>query len=165
MFVTDFSLFPKFWCPNQFSLENIASWSWKICHFCFQIWPHWVLPSRLCLRSFFTFPLDELYPLNWTNFPPKSTHQQKLLRGCYQNNATAEKEAFDDVIGKQIWRRNSTNVPTGDKLAFLSDEGPTARNVRLFYPYRQYTDLFIFRFVSLLCLRSTLRIGRRKLLK
>ena len=28
---------------------------------------------------------------------------------------------------------------------------------RLYYPYWQYTDLFIFRFVSLLCLRSTLR--------
>ena len=30
-----------------------------------------------------------------------------------------------------------------------------ARNVRFCYPYWQYTDLFIFRFVSLLCLRST----------
>ena len=27
-----------------------------------------------------------------------------------------------------------------------------ARNVRLYYPYRQYTDLFIFRFLSLLCM-------------
>ena len=33
-----------------------------------------------------------------------------------------------------------------------------ARNVRLYYPYCQYTNLFIFRFVSLLCLRSTLRL-------
>ena len=33
-----------------------------------------------------------------------------------------------------------------------------ARNVRLYYPYWQYTDLFIFRFVYLLCLRSTLRL-------
>ena len=33
-----------------------------------------------------------------------------------------------------------------------------ARNVRLYYPYRQYTDHVIFRFVSLLCLRSTLRL-------
>ena len=32
---------------------------------------------------------------------------------------------------------------------FLSDEGANARNVRLYYPYWQYTDLFIFRFVSL----------------
>ena len=31
-------------------------------------------------------------------------------------------------------------------------------NVRLYYPYWQYADLFIFRFVSLLCLRSTLRL-------
>ena len=33
-----------------------------------------------------------------------------------------------------------------------------ARNARLYYSYWQYTDLFIFRFVSLLCLRSTLRL-------
>ena len=33
-----------------------------------------------------------------------------------------------------------------------------ARNVRLYYPYRQYTNLFIFRFVSEHCLRSTLRL-------
>ena len=33
-----------------------------------------------------------------------------------------------------------------------------ARNVRLYYPYRQYTNLFIFRFVSEHCLRSTLHI-------
>ena len=31
-----------------------------------------------------------------------------------------------------------------------------ARNFRLYYPYWQYTDHFIFRFLSLLCLRSTL---------
>ena len=29
---------------------------------------------------------------------------------------------------------------------------------RLYYPYWQYTDLFIFRFVSLLCQRRTLRL-------
>ena len=52
----------------------------------------------LCVRSSTTFPLDGLYPLNWTDFPPKSTHQQKLLRDCYQNNATAQKEALNDVI-------------------------------------------------------------------
>ena len=33
-----------------------------------------------------------------------------------------------------------------------------ARNVRLYYPYWQYTNHFIFRFVSLLCLRSALRL-------
>ena len=32
------------------------------------------------------------------------------------------------------------------------------RRVRLYYPYWQYTNLFIFRFVSLLWLRSTLRL-------
>ena len=39
---------------------------------------------------------------------------------------------------------------------FLSDEGPMLET--LDYTIRQYTDLFIFRFVSLLCLRSTLRL-------
>ena len=32
------------------------------------------------------------------------------------------------------------------------------RNVRLYYQYWQYSNLFIFRFVSLLCLRNTLRL-------
>ena len=36
-----------------------------------------------------------------------------------------------------------------------------ARNVRLYYPYWQYTDLFIFRFVSPLCLRSRLRLYKK----
>ena len=34
----------------------------------------------------------------------------------------------------------------------------TASIRRLYYPYRQYTNLFIFRFVSEHCLRSTLRL-------
>ena len=38
-----------------------------------------------------------------------------------------------------------------------------ARNVRLYYPYWQYTNLFIFPFVSLLCLGSTLRLLHLKL--
>ena len=33
--------------------------------------------------------------------------------------------------------------------------GANTRNVRLYYPHWQYTDLFIFRFVSLLMLRTT----------
>ena len=42
---------------------------------------------------------------------------------------------------------------------FLSDEGPMLETLDyIYYPYWQYIDLFIFRFVSLLCLRSTLRL-------
>ena len=41
-------------------------------------------------------------------------------------------------------------------LNFLSEKGP--RNVRLYFPYRQYTNLFIFRFVSQHYLCSTLRL-------
>ena len=41
---------------------------------------------------------------------------------------------------------------------FLSDERPMLETLGLYYPYRQHTDLFIFRFVSLLCLRSTPRL-------
>ena len=40
---------------------------------------------------------------------------------------------------------------------FLSDERPTL-NVRLYYPYRQYTNLFLFLFVSEHCFRCTLRL-------
>ena len=53
-------------------------------------------------------------------------------------------------------------VPYGTKVLYLFSVSfwrrANARNVRLYYPYWQYTDLFIFRFVSLLCLRSTLRL-------
>ena len=46
-----------------------------------------------------------------------------------------------------LWRRaNARNVS----------------NVRLFYPHWQYSNLFIFRFVSLLCLSCTLRLLRSK---
>ena len=38
---------------------------------------------------------------------------------------------------------------------FLFDEGPTLKTLDYEYPYWQYTNLFIFQFVSLLCLRST----------
>ena len=67
-----------------------------------------------------------------------------------------------------LWRRAEFYVSlTKGQIMFLSDEGPNyvslwrranARNVRLYYPYWQYTNLFIFRFVSLLCIRSTLRL-------
>ena len=41
----------------------------------------------------------------------------------------------------------------------FSDEGPTLKTLDyIYYPYSQYTNLFIFRFVSLLYLRSTLRL-------
>ena len=45
---------------------------------------------------------------------------------------------------------------------FLSDEGPILEMLDyIYYPYWQYTDLFIFRFVSLLCLHSTLRLYKQ----
>ena len=59
-----------------------------------QFFPRWFLPS------FSIFPLDGIYPLNSTNWPPKTTHQQHLLRDFYQNNATVEKEALNDDIGE-----------------------------------------------------------------
>ena len=41
-------------------------------------------------------------------------------------------------------------------LQALGQIRANARNVRLYYPYWQHTNFFIFRFVFLLCLRSTL---------
>ena len=59
-----------------------------------------------------------------------------------------------------IWKAKS-NVSSVDPLSqrnivYFSNEGP--RNDKLCFPYRQYTNLFIFRFVSEHCLRSTLRL-------
>ena len=42
--------------------------------------------------------------------------------------------------------------------ANTSEGRATAQNVRLYYPSWQYTDIFIFQFESLLCLRTTLRL-------
>ena len=64
-----------------------------------------------------------------------------------------------------VWSRESNDFSCLDVfLRFCcvkAWKGPMldARNVRLYYPYWQYTDLFVFRFVSLLCLRSTLRLS------
>ena len=122
---TEFSLFPKFRRANQFIYEDIASWTWKI----YPISTPYLFPnmtslsasfSSLCRRSFSTFPIDGLYPLNWTNFLPRSIHQQQLLRDCYQNNTTAEKEALKTSYEKQIWRPNSTNFSTSTGHIFLT---------------------------------------------
>ena len=46
-----------------------------------------------------------------------------------------------------IWivKSNVSSVdPSSEREAFLSDE--VSRNVRLYYPYRQYTNLFIFQY-------------------
>ena len=43
-----------------------------------------------------------------------------------------------------------------EKIWFSLWRRANVRNIRLYYPYWLYTDHFIFRFVSLLCLRSTL---------
>ena len=52
---------------------------------------------------------------------------------------------FFQLFSVSLWRRANT------------------WNVRLYYPYRHYTNFFIFRFVSLLCLRNTLRVLLRGL--
>ena len=57
----------------------------------------------------------------------------------------------------EIKKAGWSNVSTFECWPFLSDEGPTlVHDVRLYYP--QFTNLFIFRFVSLLFLRSTLNV-------
>ena len=58
------------------------------------------------------------------------------------------------VLPIQIVKSNVSSV--GPSLE--RNRSANVRNVRLYYPYRQYTDLFIFRFVSEHCLRSTLRL-------
>ena len=54
-----------------------------------------------------------------------------------------------------LWKRNRE---TGCSSPSSLWRRANARNVRLYFLYRQYTNLFIFRFVSLLCLRRTLRL-------
>ena len=57
---------------------------------------------------------------------------------------------YSSVYAALFGRKNQTD--------YIHWRRANARNVGLYYPYWQYTDLFIFRFVSLLCLRRTLRL-------
>ena len=139
---------------------------------CFQ--ECWVLPSPLCLRSFSSFPLHR--PLNWTKFPQKSAHQQQLQQRYFRERSTRWRStSYGNKYGveiQQIFQLNSTSdsyltkfigtrqlrkQATVSKVLVFLWRRANDRNVRLYYPYWQYTDLFIFPFVSLLCLRSTLR--------
>ena len=71
---------------------------------------------------------------------------------------------LDGITHKSKYKKGGV-LPIRIVKSNVSSIGPSsernranARKVRLYYPYWQYTDLFIFRFVSLLCLRSTLRL-------
>ena len=57
-------------------------------------------------------------------------------------------------VDKPVARHfNAANHSISDiKVCAISPISPNAQNVRLYCPYWQYTDLFIFRFVSLLCM-------------
>ena len=52
-------------------------------------------------------------------------------------------------------QRHSVNACSNDFCFSLTGRAD-AQNVRLYFLYRQYSNLFIFRFVSQHCLRSTL---------
>ena len=67
------------------------------------------------------------------------------------------KSKYKKVSVLPIWIVKS-NVSSIGPSSERKKRRVNARNVRLYYPYWQYTDLFIFRFASLLCLPSTLRL-------
>ena len=63
------------------------------------------------------------------------------------------------VLTIRIVKSNVQSVgPSSERNRVPLQRRANAQNVRLYYPYWQYTNLFIFRFVSLLSLRSTLRL-------
>ena len=112
---TDFGLFPKFRVPinlvSKISLVEGGKFVkfWR--HICFKIWVSECFLLPLCQRSPSTSPLDGLYPINWTNVPPKSTHPQQLL---IKTTLLPRKKHLMTSYGKQIWRQNWTHFPTGD---------------------------------------------------
>ena len=71
-------------------------------------------------------------------------HESKYKKGC--------------VMSIRIVKSNVSSIgwPSSERIRVPVSfwRRANARNVRLYYPYRQYTNLFIFQFVSLLCLRT-----------
>ena len=81
------------------------------------------------------------YRLTFLNIFPTVQRHVSLSQRAYARNVIDFEYIYIYILfSVSLWRRAN------------------ARNVRPYYPYWQYTDLFIFRFVSLLCLRSTLRL-------
>ena len=92
-------------------------------HICFQICVtslHAFMPKKFHYFStrWTMMYYDGLYLLDWTSFPPKSAHQQQLLRDCYQNDGVLPRKKHS--YWKQIWRRNSTHFPTSTGGIFLT---------------------------------------------
>ena len=103
---------------------------------------------------------------------PKSYIINWSVRKIYINFKTQPEPVAKNAIPRPpAWNRTrdpgsldqrSTDWTTEAVAMTLGTSSPwrraNARNVRLHYPYWQYTDLFIFRFVSVLCQRRTLRL-------
>ena len=73
---------------------------------------------------------------------------------CYLEFHTSRRSSDNSSDYPQIGQRHESL--SNDEQDFSLTKGQCS-NVRLYYPYHPYTNLFIFQFVSLLCLRSTLR--------
>ena len=78
---------------------------------------------------------------------------------CYSSTKKATVRWVQVIMQWRIFRKNENVYKGQNKLGtnlMILWRRANARNVRLYYPYWQYTNHFIFRFTSLLCLCSTL---------
>ena len=147
------------WCVKE-------DWGWPACQ------PPQRLQNSACRYR------SSLYRVHWLSevtswvrsgraVPPEKNHG--IQWGCTGSGYWYTVKFRCPVVSGKILPDNisafvigETSVKTLErelKSCFSLWRRANARNVRLHYPYWQYTDLFIFRFVSLLCLRSTLRLN------
>ena len=100
---------------------------------------------------------SQIARLTYNNMPPKIiTSGLSAFRLTFESYACPNKSRHQG-FNATFWVTGMTNNVYWNLSWFLSIwRRVNARNVRLHYPYRQYTDLFIFWFASVLYLRSTL---------
>ena len=100
----------------------------------------------------------------WSNTAAKNVKKLQLIQNFAARiiTNTYKYDHITPVLQELKWLPVDRNLVYRENHLFSVSlwRRANARNVRPYYPYWQYTDLFIFRFVSPLCLRSTLRLFR-----
>ena len=113
------------------------------CKFVIKIWILNYWNNNLLCRFLQRMPTDTSWAQILTNLGANRRHFRCCARIIFQRDWRTPPEVNRQLkVNNSLW--GSAN----------------ARNVTLYHTYWQYTDHFVFRFLSLLCLRSTLRLNK-----
>ena len=79
-----------------------------------------------------------------------------LLQGYCTNNPVIACDIFTRVIERFVSQEKP--MPREKHFSLTKVQQGPARDIKRYYPYRQFINLFVYRFVSEHCLCSTLRL-------